>query len=81
MNDTSPEMEAHRLQLIRAMPLEERAKRILDLMTTARRFMIAGILAKHPGASDGEIRLKLAERVLEPELVEKYFSPAPRDDD
>jgi hypothetical protein len=46
--DTSPEIEAMQIKIIRSMTVEQRLLLALDMSLTVREFMKAGIRNDHP---------------------------------
>lgn len=54
--DTSPEVDAEYLRRMRALPLEERARRFFEMWQAARALTFEGIKLRHPNASAHEQR-------------------------
>jgi hypothetical protein len=70
--DTSPEAWKVFLELMRQMS-EEKLHRAIDLTAAVRNLGEANIREAHPGASEREIFLRVAQRQLGRELFQKVF--------
>jgi hypothetical protein len=78
-DDTSPtEIERYHA-FLRALPPHERMRIADGLCTSVRQLAEAGIRLRHPGASDAEVRLRLAVRMYGREAVERVLGSAPAD--
>jgi hypothetical protein len=69
LSDTSPEVEALQLAMIRSMSGEQRLLRGLELTLFAQQFAKAGIRQMHPNWSDREIMLEIFRRAFLPEAL------------
>lgn len=76
--DTSPEMEARLVELYRRMTPAQRAAKVSSLTASAHAVALAGLRQVHPGDSERELRLRLAARYIDPELLERAMGPLPR---
>jgi len=73
--DTRPEAEAVLIKLIRQAPPWRKFKMMQQLNTTVRTLAIAGVRSRHPQADDTEVRRRLADIWLGPELAINVFGP------
>ena len=74
--DTSPRAEKIQIEIIRRMPSWKRLAVVDDLNETVKAFAISGLKQRHPEASPGQIRHKLAELILGEELANKVYGHA-----
>jgi hypothetical protein len=63
--DTDPRALEVFLDLQRKMPIPEKLRKTLDLMTLLRNVAEAGVRAAHPEADDREVFLRTAARSLD----------------
>ncbi|MDO8690067.1 MAG: hypothetical protein Q7R39_08680 [Dehalococcoidia bacterium] len=56
MRDTSPELEERFLSMLMARSGEERVRMACDMHETARRLVLASLLAQNPNATPAELR-------------------------
>lgn len=75
MNDTSPEVEAVRMSIFRAMPTERKLAMAFGWSRVLRDLTREGIRKQFPGASDAKIERLLVDRCLGPELAAKAYGP------
>lgn len=75
--DTTPEAEAVLLRLLREMPGWRKWALMEDLNRTARALALAGLRRRHPDAGPEELRRRLAELLLGPELAARAYGPRP----
>jgi hypothetical protein len=78
--DTSPEVEAILFAYWREAPAREKWQRMVELNHSARLLALAGLRRRHPGASEAELRRRLADLILGPELAERAYGPLPEPD-
>ena len=78
--DTSPEAWKVQLDLIRAMPPEERLQHTFEFSALVRSLVEATLRADHPEANDREIFLRAARRRLGAELFHKVYGEELPDD-
>ena len=76
-SDTTPEAEAFLLAYWRQAPAWEKWQRMLELNRSARMLALTGLRRRHPDASDEEIRRRLADLLLGPELAARVYGPIP----
>jgi hypothetical protein len=75
--DTTPEAEQVLLELLRRAPAWRRLQLADQMSSTARNLSLAGLRARHPGASESELRRRFADIHLGPELAAKAYGPGP----
>jgi hypothetical protein len=73
LSDTSPEMQAKRDELLRAMTGEERLRMAQELTLGVQRLAFAGLRQRYPDLPDDELWLKLAARRLGVDVVRKVY--------
>lgn len=71
--DLDPDTERVVVRAWRAMSAAEKVRLVCQLTDTARKFSLAGIRRRHPGASEREVRLRLASFWLDRETMIRYF--------
>ena len=71
--DTSPEMEALQVQLLRSAPPWQKMKMLAGLNASARDLAMAGLRKRFPNESEAELRRRLADHLLGPELAGKLY--------
>jgi hypothetical protein len=76
-SDTSPEAEAVLIQLLREMPPWRKLEMVGRLNATARTLALSGLKSRRPEAGEAELRQRLADLLLGPELAEKAYGPFP----
>lgn len=69
--DTSPEVEEMLFAYWRDAPAWEKWQRMVELNRSARFLALAGLRRRHPQASEAELRWRLVELLLGPELTER----------
>ncbi|MHB9023659.1 MAG: hypothetical protein ACYC7E_05710 [Armatimonadota bacterium] len=73
--DTSPEAEAVLLAMMRQTPPWRKMELLDALNATAREFALAGLRRRYPAAGEAELRRRLADLLLGPELALKVYGP------
>lgn len=71
--DTSREAEERQIAHWRALPDPEKARVLSELTRAAQQLARAGVLARHPAASEEEIRLRVLALRLDRETMLKFF--------
>lgn len=79
--DTSPEAEAVLVRLWRETPGWRKWELMEDMNRTARALALAGLRRRHPDAGPEELRRRLADLLLGPELAALAFGLGPGGDD
>ena len=77
LSDTDPQAREVQLELIRKLPPWRKFQLVVELNEMTRLFMLAGIRSRHPEADETEVRRRLSDLLLGPELAAKvYGEPA-----
>jgi len=77
--DTAPEMAARYDAMIGALPGERRLAIAAQLSEGARAMAEAGLRSRHPGATDREIRCRLAALLYGRDAAARLFGSVPSD--
>lgn len=77
-SDTSPAAEAVLLALNRQASGPRKLAIVGELYATAKQLMLGGLRERHPQASEAELRRRLADLLLGPELAAKAYGPLVR---
>jgi hypothetical protein len=72
LSDTSPEIEAMQLAMLRSMSGEQRLLRGLELTLFAQKVAKAGIRQQHPTWSDKEVMMEIFRRAFLPEPLPSW---------
>lgn len=75
--DTSPEAEAVLFGLWRETPGWRKWEMMEALNRSARELALAGLRCRHPQATSDELRRRLADLLLGPELAAEVYGPGP----
>jgi hypothetical protein len=73
--DTHPNAERVQIDLMRSTPVWRKMDLLAQLNQTARLFAVSGLRRRHPGATEQEIRRRLADLILGAELAERVYGP------
>jgi hypothetical protein len=73
--DTHPTAQRVQIDLMRATPVWRKMELLAQLNQAARLFALSGLRRRHPGATEREIRRRLADLVLGTELAERVYGP------
>ncbi|AUX22814.1 hypothetical protein SOCEGT47_033260 [Sorangium cellulosum] len=79
MVDTSPQADARYHELLRRMPPEKRLEAAMRLSQAVRELALASIRARHPGADDHELRVRLTVRLYGHDCARRLFGHVPAD--
>jgi hypothetical protein len=71
--DTSPEVERIMIEGYREMPVWKKLHQVWELTQLVQQLAMNDIRRRYPLANDREVKLRLASRWLEPELMKKAF--------
>jgi hypothetical protein len=74
-SDTPPEIERIQIEGLRKMPPWRKMELLCELHEMARIFAVAGLHQRHPHDSPQQIRRRLADLLLGPELAAKAYGP------
>lgn len=77
--DTSPEAERVLIELLRQAPAWRRLQLADHMGSTVRGLSLAGLRARHPKATEAELRRRFADIHLGPELAARVYGPKPSD--
>lgn len=72
-HDTNPAVERILVEGFRRMPGWRKLQRVAELNALTRSLALADIRRRHPVASERELRLRLASRLLDPALLRERF--------
>lgn len=73
--DTRSEAEEALFELLRKAPPWRKLQMVGELNATVRTLALSGLRQRYPQASDEELRRRLADILLGPELAEKVYGP------
>ena len=73
LSDTDPEVSEQIYKRLASMPPGEKLRRCMQLCQTVRTLVLAGIYARHPGASSEEVRKRFAALTLGEEFARQYL--------
>jgi hypothetical protein len=73
--DTPPETERVLFAMLREMPPWRKLEMVAQLNQMVRELALVGLRERHPQASPEELRRRLADIVLGPELAENAYGP------
>ena len=76
-SDTTPEAEAVLIELLRQAPPWRKIQMVEEMNALVRRMALSGLQERHPHASEEELRRRLADILLGPELAEKAYGLLP----
>jgi hypothetical protein len=76
--DTDPDAERVQIDLMRSTPVWRKMDLLAQLNEAARLFALSGLRRRHPGATEHEIRRRLANLILGAELAERVYGPLER---
>ena len=75
--DTRPEAEAVLIKLLRQAPPWRKLHMVGQLNQTVRTLALSGLRQRHPQATDQELRRRLADLLLGPDLAAQVYGPLP----
>lgn len=73
--DTDLEAEGVQLAVYRSMPVWRKVQLVVDGVELSRQLALVGLQARHPGASQDELRRRFLGLWLGEELAERIFGP------
>lgn len=74
-SDTSPEAERVLIELWRQAPAWRKLHMVGQMNATVRTLALSGLRQRHPQASEAELRRRLADLLLGPELAGQAYGP------
>jgi hypothetical protein len=75
--DTHAETERRLIELLRKASPTRKLALVIEANRTARALALAGLRERYPGASPVELKRRLADLWLGPELARKAYGPLP----
>ncbi len=72
-SDTHPKMEALQIELLRQASPTRKMNMLAQLNASARLLALTGLRSQYPGASEAELRRKLADLLLGEDLARKFL--------
>ncbi len=79
--DTSPEAEAVLIELLRQAPPWRKLHMVSQLNQTVRTLALSGLRQRYPEATSQELRRRLADLLLGPELAARVYGPLEAQED
>jgi hypothetical protein len=76
-SDTDPTAEQVLIDLLRHASPARKLGMLGQMNAAARRLALQGLRARHPGASEEQLRRYLADLLLGPELAARAYGPLP----
>lgn len=76
-SDTSPAAERVLFDLLRRAPVWRKVQMLGELNETVRTLALSGLRQRYPQASAQELRRRLADLLLGPELAARVYGPLP----
>lgn len=73
--DTSPEAERVQIELLRRAPPWRKLEMVGQLNEMVRTLALSGLRQRYPDASPEELRRRLADLLLGPELATRVYGP------
>ncbi len=75
--DTEPEAERVLIDLLRKAQVAHKLEMLGELNAAARQLALQGLRARHPEATEAQLRRYLADLLLGPELAAHAYGPLP----
>jgi hypothetical protein len=76
-SDTAPEAERILIELLRQAPVARKLEMLGQMNAAVRQLALQGLRARHPGATEAQLRRYLADLLLGPELAARVYGPRP----
>lgn len=77
LTDTSPEIEALQIKLLRQASPARKMELLAQMNATVKALALAGLHTRHPDDPPEIIRRRLADLILGAELAQKVYGRAP----
>jgi len=74
-SDTRPEAERVLIDLLRKAPAWRKLEMVGQMNQTVRELALSGLRQRHPNATPEELRRRLADLLLGPELAARAYGP------
>ena len=78
LSDTAPAAEAVQIELMRRAPAWRKLQIMDQLNQSLHLWALSGLRQRYPAASEAELRRRLADLVLGPELAARAYGPVPK---
>lgn len=75
LDDTNPRARQVQVELLRAMPVWRKVQLWGELNEAARQLALSGLRSRFPQADEAELKRRLADLLLGPELAERVYGP------
>ena len=75
ISDTHPETEKVLIQLLQQVPVWRKLEMMGELNRTARALALEGLRERYSTATEPELRRRLADILLGPELAQQVYGP------
>jgi len=73
--DTRPEAEHVQLEMLRQAPAWRKLQMVGEMHQALCQLALSGLRQRYPHASEGELRRRLADLLLGPELAARVYGP------
>ncbi|MCU0500310.1 MAG: hypothetical protein MUC51_00840 [Anaerolineae bacterium] len=77
LSDTSPEAERVLIDLMRQTPVWRRLEIVAEMNETVKLLILSGLHQRHPDATPDELRRRMADILLGPQLATHAYGPLP----
>ena len=75
VNDTDPNLERWQIEQLRQMPVWRKLELMAAMSESVKLLALAGLRQRHPAATPAELRRRLADLLLGPELAARAYGP------
>jgi len=72
-SDTTPEAEEKLIELLRAAPSWRKFEMMSQLNARMKMLLMAGLKQRHPHAEEAELKRRMADLLLGPELAQTVY--------
>ena len=73
--DTEPEAEQVLIELLRRAPVTRKLEMLGQMNAAARQLALEGLRVRHPGDTESQLRRRLADLLLGPDLAARAYGP------
>jgi len=77
--DTHPDIERMQIELLRRTPVARKLELIAQMNASMRTMAMAGLRRQYPGEDEAQLRRRLADLLLGPELAARVYGPLPEE--
>jgi len=74
-DDTDPDLERWQIEQLRQMPVWRKLELMTAMSESVKLLALAGLRQRHPAATPAELRRRLADLLLGPELAARAYGP------